>query len=73
LVQKPTLPLLLAMLFVFEGRLDAYLDPGSGSLLVQLLLGGVAGIGVILRLAWLRLRGRATADQAEDRSSTRDE
>jgi hypothetical protein len=39
-----------------EARLQAYLDPGNGSMLVQLLLGGAAGLGVILKLSWLRLR-----------------
>ena len=37
-------------------RADAYLDPGSGSMLVQLLLGGVAGVAVIARLGWQRFR-----------------
>jgi hypothetical protein len=30
----------------------AYLDPGSGSLLLQLLLGGAAAAGVTLKLYW---------------------
>jgi hypothetical protein len=29
-----------------------YLDPGSGSLLVQVLLGGSAAVAVLLRLGW---------------------
>lgn len=33
----------------------AYLDPGSGSMMVQLLLGGVAGFVVLVRLYWSRL------------------
>lgn len=33
----------------------AYIDPGSGSLMLQLLLGGAAGLFVILRLNWHRL------------------
>ena len=33
----------------------AYLDPGAGSMLLQLLLGGVAGLVVILKLYWHRL------------------
>jgi hypothetical protein len=33
----------------------AYLDPGSGSMMVQLLLGGVAGFVVLVRLYWGRL------------------
>jgi hypothetical protein len=30
----------------------AYLDPGTGSILLQLLLGGVAGFLVIVKLYW---------------------
>jgi hypothetical protein len=33
----------------------AYLDPGSGSMIVQLLVGGVAAVGVSLRLFWRRI------------------
>ena len=32
----------------------AYLDPGTGSMLVQLLVGGVAAAGVALKLYWHR-------------------
>lgn len=28
----------------------AYLDPGSGSMLMQLLVGGIAGLGVFFKL-----------------------
>ena len=35
----------------------AYLDGGTGSMMLQLLLGGVAGVGVIVRLYWHRLLG----------------
>jgi hypothetical protein len=34
----------------------AYVDPGSGSLALQLLLAGFAGVGVVLRLIWGRIR-----------------
>lgn len=33
----------------------AYLDPGTGSMLLQLVLGGVAGLIVIAKLYWDRL------------------
>jgi hypothetical protein len=33
----------------------AYLDPGSGSMLVQLLVGGIAGIAVSAKLYWRRI------------------
>ena len=33
----------------------AYMDPGTGSMLLQLILGGVAGLFVIIRLFWHRI------------------
>jgi hypothetical protein len=33
----------------------AYLDPGSGSVLLQLLLGGAAAAAVTVKLSWRRL------------------
>jgi hypothetical protein len=33
-----------------------YLDPGSGSMLLQMLVGGAAAASVTLRLFWRRLR-----------------
>ena len=33
----------------------AYIDPGSGSMLLQILLGGVAAAGVTMKLTWRRL------------------
>ena len=33
----------------------AYLDPGAGSMFLQLLLGGLAGLAVLLKLYWQRL------------------
>ena len=33
----------------------AYLDPGSGSMILQLLAGGVAAVGVAVKMYWRRL------------------
>ena len=33
----------------------AYLDPGTGSMLVQLLVGGVAAVAVTAKLYWRRI------------------
>jgi hypothetical protein len=44
-----------------------YLDPGSGSLLLQALTGGVAAVGVVGKLYWrrlLRALGRSRNDSA---------
>lgn len=34
-----------------------YLDPGSGSFLIQLLIAALLGIGVALRASWGRIKG----------------
>jgi uncharacterized membrane protein YfcA len=52
----------------------AYLDPGTGSMVLQLLLGGVAGAVVILKLYWRRfvrlfrgnIREEAGSSSSED-------
>jgi hypothetical protein len=51
-----TLALLVCWCVLFAERpVYAYLDPGSGSMLLQVLLGGVAGVAVIAKLYWSRL------------------
>jgi hypothetical protein len=47
----------------------AYLDPGTGSMLLQVILGGIAAIGVALKLYWHKLRaamGMAKKSDPED-------
>ena len=36
-------------------RTLAYLDPGTGSMLLQVALGGVAAIAVAVKLYWYRI------------------
>lgn len=46
-----------------------YLDPGSGSILIQLLLAGLLGAGILLRASWSRilmLFKRGKQDQTDD-------
>jgi hypothetical protein len=66
---------LLFLLLALPGPAHAYVDPSAGSLLLQLILGGLAGLMVALRLSWKRLtslfgRGRAP-DPAEERDQGR--
>ncbi len=56
--------LVLLSAISFASPAHAYLDPGTGSMLVQMLLGGLAGVLVIGKLYWHRVkaffgRGRA--------------
>ena len=43
------------LVVVFEAPAHAYLDPGTGSMLLQVLLGGFAAVGVIGKLYWHRV------------------
>ena len=45
----------------------AYLDPGAGSMLLQILLGGLAGLGVLGKLYWHRIRKLVGVRDAEHR------
>jgi hypothetical protein len=49
----------------------AYLDPGSGSYLIQLLIGGLVGILFLLKVYWRRIvsfvKGLTSRPGAEER------
>lgn len=53
------------------GRSAGYLDPGTGSVILQVILGGVAGVGVVAKMYWHRIaayipgRPQSTDDVAE--------
>ena len=47
--------LCLGVLLFLTRPAHAYLDPGSGSMVLQLLLGGVAAVGVVVKLFWHRI------------------
>jgi len=47
-----------------------YLDPGSGSFIIQMLLAGLLGIAVAVRIYWKKIvaffrRGKSLKDQDE--------
>ena len=44
------------LMLVSTGPAFAYLDPGTGSMLLQVILGGVAAIGVVIKLYWHKFR-----------------
>lgn len=47
-----------------------YLDPGSGSLLIQLLAAGLLGsIGILTKTFWGRIKAFFTKNKAEDGDS----
>jgi len=51
----------------------AYLDAGSGSLILQAVLGGIAGIVVAFKAWKARMMGRRAVATVEDTDSITDE
>ncbi len=44
----------------------SYLDPGTGSVVLQIVLGGVAALGVTARLYWRRVQHVLRLRPSED-------
>ncbi|MGV8049467.1 MAG: hypothetical protein AB2L21_03790 [Anaerolineaceae bacterium] len=57
------------LLFALLTKPTLYLDPGSGSILIQIILGAVVGAGVLVRVFWGNIKALFTrknpADTAE--------
>jgi hypothetical protein len=47
---------LLITLFAPILRPHAYLDPGSGSLLIQLLIAGLMGASILIATSWKKIK-----------------
>ncbi|MEN8237963.1 MAG: hypothetical protein ABFR53_02050 [Actinomycetota bacterium] len=45
-------------------KLFAYLDPGTGTIIVQAVLGGVAGVAVLFKTLGGKFRRRGRADES---------
>ena len=44
----------------------AYLEPGTASMIVQMLIGGIAGIGTALALYWQQVKSFFTGKKKKD-------
>jgi hypothetical protein len=47
---------LVVALFIFPGQAHAYLDPGTGSYLIQIVLATIVGALFAVRLFWGRIK-----------------
>lgn len=57
---------LFCVLMVERPAHAAYLDPGTGSMFLQIILGGLAGLAIALKLFWRRLLSMVGLGQKED-------
>ncbi len=54
-----TFPLfILALLFrgLFVSDAYAYIDPASGSMFIQVIIGALVGVGITLKVYWAKIR-----------------
>ena len=63
---RAVLPLSLLILAVTPGEAAAYLDPGSGSFVFQILISALLGAAVVLKTSWRRIRDFFTRRDGRD-------
>ncbi len=49
--------LVAVVAIVVPAPAHAYLDPGSASMIVQMIIGAVAGVGIAVKLYWHKIKG----------------
>ncbi len=59
-------------LMAFDPSVEAraYLDPGTGSMVLQLLLGGVAGVVVVAKLYWQKVKSVFSREKSHEPSNS---
>ena len=61
------------LLFASTGAAHAYVDPGTGSYVVQLLIAAIAGLAFALRIYWGRIKGFFSRSSPETETTESDE
>lgn len=74
-VRRRSFAVIIASVAVFLAVMDirnpahAYLDPGTGSIILQLLLGGFAGGLFVLKLYWHRFKSLFQRDRKKSQGA----
>lgn len=63
---------IVLLLFVSVREAHAYLDPGSGSMVLQVILGGIAGLMLAVKLFWGRILAFFGVRSSKEEESTED-
>jgi hypothetical protein len=58
---------LFVLLLGFPSRAEAYLDPGTGSMVLQIVTGGILAVMATTRLYWKRIQSFLQRDKKSDR------
>jgi len=65
---KQVLTVIVAWCF-FTKPVYAYLDPGSGSYLIQMLIASLVGGGLFVKTFWVRIKGLLNKRKNEKKGS----
>ncbi|MEX1113317.1 MAG: hypothetical protein WD603_00645 [Patescibacteria group bacterium] len=55
-VLKSAAPFIALGILVVPSTAHAYIDPGTGSVIIQAIIGGVVAVGFFLKTNWLRVK-----------------
>jgi type VI protein secretion system component VasK len=64
---------LLIAAVLFPAPAHAYVDPGTGSMVLQGIIAAVLGLGLTLKLTWRRIRRRLTGKSSRDNETDADQ
>ena len=57
MIHKTTLKIFLLLIpGLFIKDAFAYIDPASGSIVIQVLIGALVGVGITLKVYWVKIR-----------------
>jgi len=46
---------------IFISDAYAYIDPGSGSMIIQILIGALAGVGIAVKVYWVKIKEKISS------------
>ena len=58
--------IVLVAFFGILGKDNAYLDPGSGSFIIQLIIASLLGAALVVRTSWSRIKSFFKRDSDQD-------
>jgi hypothetical protein len=65
--------LVIILIFGFPSSTHAYLDPGTGSYIFQLILAAIVGLGFVVKIYWKRIRAFFTGMFSKATDANHDE
>ena len=60
--------ILLCVLVLFPPSAHAYIDPGTGSYILQIAIAGIAAGAIAIKMFWRKIRALFSSNRAQDNS-----